>query len=138
MGYEHVFFEDLYRFYELVCFSEDNGTNTHLHVGEFITLTSEEGSESFAILRSIFSHRWNNQHFAFIIIDRFEITNQTRLECPVYRLGNTRRICPISEVDTNRIEHFIHYCRNDECSSDNGHNLENDLYIRNMYFFKVV
>jgi hypothetical protein len=60
-----------------------------LHVGEVVSIISEEGSESFAILRSIFSHERNNQRFAFIVIDRLEITNQTKLECPVYRLQDT-------------------------------------------------
>jgi len=86
MGYESAFFELSYRYYELVCFLEDNGNNTHLHVGEVVTIMSEEEGESFAILRSIFSHERNNQRFAFIVIDKFKITNQIKLECPVYRL----------------------------------------------------
>lgn len=141
MGYEAAFFESSCRHYELVCFSiEDNGINTQyrLHVGDVVTIISEEEGESFALLRSIFSHERNNQRFAFIDIDRFETTNQKKLECPVYRLQNTRRIRPISEVDTNNTVHFIHYCNDDECISGSGHDFENDLYIRNIYFFKAV
>ncbi|CAG8534537.1 17597_t:CDS:2, partial [Gigaspora rosea] len=69
---------------------KDNETDAHyyLHVGDIVTI-SEKEDKSFAILRSILSHKRDNQHFAFIIIDRFELTNQKKLECPVYGLQNT-------------------------------------------------
>ena len=92
MGYESAFFGGSCRYYELASFLEedDDGINMQyrLHVGEVISIISEDG-ESFAILRSIFSHQRNDQHFAFIIINRFEITNQMKLECPVYKLQDT-------------------------------------------------
>jgi hypothetical protein len=141
MGYEAAFFESLCQYYELICFSvEDSGINTQyrLHVGDVVTTISEEEGETFALLRSIFSHERNNRRFAFIVIDRFEITNQKKLECPVYRLRNTRKIRPISELDTNNTAHFIHYCNDNECISSNGHDFGNDLYIKNMYFFKAI
>ncbi|PKY61391.1 hypothetical protein RhiirA4_486295 [Rhizophagus irregularis] len=141
MGYEAAFFESSCRYYELICFSvEDNGINTQyrLHVGDVVTTISEEEGETFALLRSIFSHKRNNQRFAFIVIDKFEITNQKKLECPVYRLRDTQRIRPISELDTNSTAHFIHYCNDDECISGSCHDFGNDLYIKNMYFFKAI
>lgn len=141
MGYKSAFFGSSYRYYEVASFSEENdsGINTqyHLHIGEVINIISEEESGSFAILRSIFSHQRNDQSFAFIIITRFELTNQTKLECPVYRLQGTQTICPISEVDTNSTAHFVHYCNSDECIGGK-HDFKNNLYIRNMYFFKAV
>lgn len=137
MGFVSI--ESSYRHYELASFfiDDDGVIKQHrLHVGEIISL-SEGNRESFAILRSIFSHERNNQRFAFIIINRFEITNQTKLECPVYRLQDRRTIHPISAVNTNDTAHFIHYC-NDECNACNGsHEFGNGLYIRNMYFFKA-
>lgn len=136
MGYVSPFLEGSYRHYELASFLvDDDGVNKQhrLHVGEIISI-SEGNSESFAILRSIFSHERNNQRFAFIIINRFEITNQTKLECPVYRLQDRRTIHPISAVNTNDTAHFVHYCNN-ECNG--SHEFGNGLYIRNMYFFKA-
>ncbi|KAF0541219.1 hypothetical protein F8M41_005599 [Gigaspora margarita] len=118
---------------------KDNETYAHyyLHVGDVVNI-SEKKDESFAILRSIFRYKRDNQHFAFIIIDRFELTNQKKLECPVYRLQNMREICSISEVDMNNTTHFIHYCNDNECIIGSEHNFENDLYIKNVYFFKAV
>ena len=103
---------------------------------DVISITSEEDGENFAILRSIFSHERNNLRFAFIVLNRFEITNQTKLKCPVYRLQDTRTICPISEVNANNTAHFVRCCNN-ECIGD-SHEFGNGLYIRNMYFFKAV
>jgi hypothetical protein len=137
MGFESTFLESSYRHYELASFSAENGginKQYHLRVGDIISI-SEEDSETFAILRSIFSHERDNQRFAFVIINRFEITNQTKLECPVYRLQDIRTIHPINAVNTNDTAHFVHLCNN-ECSGGN-HELENGLYIRNMYFFKA-
>lgn len=142
MGYEYhelTLFGNSCQHYELASFLvEDNGINTQyrLHVGEVVSIISKD-DESFAIIRSIFSHERNDQHFAFIVIDRFEITNQVRLECPVYKLRNIQTICPISEVDTNNTAHFVHCCVDNECIGGR-HNFRNDLYIRNMYYFKAV
>lgn len=143
MGYEYniyelAFFGNSYQHYELASFLvEDNGINTQyrLHVGDNISLISNY--ESFAVIRSIFSHEKNNQRFAFIIIDRFEITNQTKLECPVYKLQDTRTIRPISDIDTNKTAHFVHCCVNNECIGGR-HEFRNNLYMRNIYFFNAV
>ncbi|CAG8809420.1 22144_t:CDS:2, partial [Gigaspora rosea] len=97
-----------------VMVEDEIGPYYRLHVGDIVTMISEEEGE---ILRSIFSHKRDNLCFAFIIVDRFELTNQMKLECPVYRLQNTRKIYPISKVDTNNIAHFIHYCNNNECTN---------------------
>jgi hypothetical protein len=140
MGYETTLLESSCQHYELACFSvEDNGINTQyrLHVGEAVTIISEEEDESFAVIQSIFSHERNNQHFVFIVINRFEITSLTKLGCPVYRLQDTRQICSISVVDTNSTVHFVHNCNNNGCNGS-GHDFRNNLYIRNIYYFKAV
>jgi hypothetical protein len=60
-----------------------------------------------------------------------------KLGCPVYRLQDTRQICSMSIVDTSSTVHFVHCCYNDECNNS-GHDLENNLYMRNIYFFKAI
>ncbi|KAF0463787.1 hypothetical protein F8M41_026575 [Gigaspora margarita] len=139
MGYKSAFVEDSCQHYEIGCFLGNNGTDTQycLHIGDVVTIASEEKGDSFAILQSVFSHKKNNRHFAFIIINEFELTSQKKLECPVYRLQKSHRIYSISKVNTNNAAHFIHYCNNSECIGGD-HNFRNDLYIKNMYFFKVV
>ncbi|CAG8854314.1 9660_t:CDS:1, partial [Gigaspora margarita] len=81
MDYELTMFEDSCQFYEYICFLvEDNDTiiQYRLHVGEVVTVITENNGQNFAILKSIFSHQKSNQRFAFIIVDWFEITNQTK------------------------------------------------------------
>ncbi|CAB4494694.1 unnamed protein product [Rhizophagus irregularis] len=139
MGYESTFFESPCQHYELACSLDDDGVNMqyHLHVGDAVAIISKEEGGKFAIVRSIFSHKRNNQHFAFIAINMLEITNLTKLGCPVYRLQDTRQICSLSVVDTNCDVHFVHYCNDNECNNGE-HDFGNNLYIRNMYFFKAL
>jgi hypothetical protein len=122
----HINFMNTY-----VCFLvEDNDTTIQyrLHVGEVATIMAENDNRKFAIIRSIFSHQRNNQRYAFIIVDWFEITNQMRLECPIYKLRiaiEHQRIFPIGKVDTRSTAHFIHNC-NDGCVEGN-HDLGNNF-----------
>src|SRR5581483_4440391 len=107
----------------------------HIHIGDVVGLRG-----NFVIIRMILCHQKNNHHFAFIIVDFLEETNRTKLGCPIYRLrtmNNQRRIFSISMVDAVNTVHFIHNCKDGECIEGN-HDLRNDLYIRNMYFFKAV
>jgi hypothetical protein len=80
MGYKTTFFENLCQHYELACSVDDDGINMQyrLHVGDAVAIFSKEG-RSFAIIRSIFSHKRNDQHFAFIVINRFKITGLMKL-----------------------------------------------------------
>ena len=132
IGYNSTFFKTTCQFYKYAdLLIEDNGVTSqcHLHIGDIISILAEDDSECFAVLRSIFSQKKDDQHFAFMVVDWFEITNQVKLECPVYRIrtDELRRVFPISIVNTNTAVHFIHYCDNSQ-----------DLYIRNLYFFKAV
>jgi hypothetical protein len=142
IGYHSAIFGNSYQFYEYACFLvEENDTNVllRLHIGEVVTIITTEEDEIFAVIRSIFSHRNNNQRFAFVVVDQFEITKLTVFECPVYSLQKAnrwRRIYPISVIRTSTSTHFIHYCSGDECID--GHNQRNKMYIRNMYFFNDV
>src|SRR5581483_2322113 len=94
IGYESAICGKSYQFYEYASFLiEDNDSTARyrLHIGETVTIITEDENQNFAILRSIFSHQRNDQRFAFIIVDWFETTNQTKLECPVYKLQRTTR-----------------------------------------------
>ncbi|PKY43320.1 hypothetical protein RhiirA4_457283 [Rhizophagus irregularis] len=121
MGYEVAFFESSCRYYELICFSvEDNGIHN-------IVCIHERNNRRFAFIGHKSEHPvWGFGHKVLdklpgiahsYFIDKFEITNQKKLECPVYRLRDTRRIRPISELDINNTAHFIHHCNDDECIS---------------------
>jgi len=119
-------------------FAKEQGNTIQciLHVGDIVSVDTAELEEGYAIIRGIFRH----QNFAFIIIDWFEETNLTKLDCPIYRLrtgNNWRRIFSISVINTVNAAHFVHNCKNDECNGD-SHNFRNNMYIRNMYFFKAV
>ncbi|CAG8743787.1 10376_t:CDS:2 [Rhizophagus irregularis] len=52
-------------------------------------------------------------------------------------LQDTRQICSMSVVDTSSTVHFVHCCHDDECNSGE-HDFGNNLYMRNIYFFKAI
>ena len=109
----------------------------HLHIGDIVSFNTEEPGDSFAIIQTIFYHQKNNHRFTFIIVDWLENTNQTMLDCPIYRLqtvANRRKIFSITLVNTINEVHFVHLCKED-CIRGN-HNFRNNLYMRNLYFFK--
>jgi hypothetical protein len=117
---------------------EGEATLHRLHIGDVVSINAED---NFAIIRMIFSHQKNDLLFAFVIVDWFEELNQKKLSCPVYRLQmtntNWRRVFSICLVNTDNVAHFIHCCKDKECVGSK-HDSRNDLYIRNLYFFKAV
>jgi hypothetical protein len=127
-----------YEYASYVLVKEDGDTALcRLHVGDIVSFNIEELDDSFAVIRTIFCHQKNDRHFAFIIVDWFENTNKTMLDCPIYRLrtvANRRKIFSITLINTVNAVHFVHLCK-DECIGSN-HDSTNKLYIRNMYFFK--
>ncbi|CAB4443413.1 unnamed protein product [Rhizophagus irregularis] len=118
----------------------DNTILRRLRIGDVVSINIENGG-NFAIIRAIFCHQKDNLRFAFVVVDWFEETNRTILGCPVYRLqmtnANLRRVFSICLVNAINVMHFVHNCRGEECI-DGDHNSRNDLYIRNLYFFKAV
>lgn len=131
-----VFFEYA-RFYIK---ENDDIVQCRLHVGDIVTINTEEFGGSFAVIRAIFYHQKNNFRFTFIIIDWFEDMNRTKLGCPVYRLqtaNNWRRIFSISLVNAVNTVHFVHDCKDGECAGGN-HDFRNNLYMRNLYLFNAV
>ena len=123
---------------------KENGDTVlcHLHVGDVVSINIEDG-ENFAIIRAILCHQKDDIRFAFIIVDWFEeVVNQKILGCPVYRLirglkNNWRRVFSINLVNAINIAHFVHRCRDEGCIGGD-HETRNDLYMRNLYFFKAV
>ena len=137
---KHVISTDQPSFFENTSFTftKENGDTIRytLHIDDIVSIGTDELGEGFAIIRGIFCH-WNN---AFIIVDWFEETNLTKLDCPVYRLqvgSNWRRIFSISIVNAINTAHFVHNCKDGECI-EGSHDVRNNMYIRNMYFFKAV
>jgi len=112
-----------------------------LHIGDVVSINIEDSIDSnFAIIKAILCHQNNDLQFAFIIVDWFEDTNKTMLNCPIYRLrttNNCRKIFPISLVNAANTIHFVHSCKGEECVGG-VHDVKNSLYMRNMYFFKAV
>jgi hypothetical protein len=112
-----------------------------LHIGDVVSINIEDEHE-FAIIRAIFCHQKSNLQFAFVIVDWFEELNRTKLGCPMYRLQtinttNRRRVFSINLVNTTNTMHFVHSCKDEECIGAD-HDSRNDLYVRNLYFFKTV
>ncbi|GBB94732.1 hypothetical protein RclHR1_24000001 [Rhizophagus clarus] len=53
---------------------------------DFYWMGVTDDGETFTIIWSIFSYQYNNQQFAFVSVDGFEITNRTVLGCPMFKL----------------------------------------------------
>ena len=108
-------------------------TKIHLHVGDFVTIQEKDYSECYAIIKGIFKHKGNDNNFyPFIIVDWFEDTNRIHnvLKCPLYRIQaiqdmRWRRIFPISIIDHVQKVHFVH-------------DLLNDIWIKNNYYFTAI
>ncbi|PKK56592.1 hypothetical protein RhiirC2_799691 [Rhizophagus irregularis] len=102
-------------FYEIATYICENNqgyfVKQQLHVGDVVTIQEEIYSESYAIVEAIFSHQGNNEKlYAFVIVNWFEETSQTKLDCPIYRLGwkRWRHIFLIFVIDlVNNIRNFI-------------------------------
>jgi len=96
-------------FFEYASFfikKNDDTIQYQLHVGDVVSINMEEFEDNYAIIRTIFCHQKNDYRFAFIIINWFENTNQTKLVCSVYRLqiiNNERKIFLISTISTINI-----------------------------------
>jgi hypothetical protein len=120
---------------------DDNGIfmKQKLHVGDVVTIQEEDYGENYAIIEAIFSHRANNDKlYAFVIVNWFEETTQTKLDCPIYRLlmddNNWRRIFPISVIDFTSKIHFVHNCIT--CTNVTHNTLNNTKIIFIFYIVK--
>ncbi|UZO16670.1 uncharacterized protein OCT59_008050 [Rhizophagus irregularis] len=144
LGDDSVILDITPSFFEFASFifenERDNTILRHLHIGDVVSINFGNGN-NFVIIRAIFCHQKNDLRFAFVIVDWFEELNRTRLGCPMYQLQmthtNQRRVFSISLVNAINIVHFVHCCKDEECI-EGDHNSSNDLYMRNLYFFKAI
>ena len=127
--------------YASFLFEKENGDTVlcRLHIGDVVSIKLEEG-ENYAIIKAIFCHQQNDLRFAFVAVDWFEDMNQTMLGCPVFRLrmtSNWRKVFSINLVEAINTAHFVHICKGEECAGG-VHDSRNNLYMKNMFFFKAV
>ena len=125
---------------------DDNGefyAHIKLHIGDVVIIKEEE-DESYAIIKAIFTHKYNNDSvYGFVWIDWLKNTEHTDglLRCLIFerqRESDTRwhRIYPISILNEIPKVHFVHACR-PSCSADT-HDNANIQYYMNQYFYKTV
>src|SRR5256885_14592029 len=93
-------------------------THIKLHIGDVIIIKEEE-SESYTIIKVIFTHKYNNDSvYVFVWIDWLKNTECTDhlLKCLIFerqRESDTRWHCiyPISILNKIPKMHFVHACR---------------------------
>ena len=119
--------------YELASYTieEENGTfsKVHLHIDDFVTIQEEEYKESYAIIKGILKHKYNNgKYYAFIVVDWFEYSghDSSLLKCPIYSLQTKkwRRIFPITVLENVQKISFIRH--------------DNAKWIKNNFYFTAI
>ena len=135
----------LYKYIRYTVLDSNNEFYAHvkLHIGDVVTI-KEEGGESYAIIKAIFTHKYNDANvYAFIWIDWLKDVERTDslLRCPIFekkRESDARwyRIYPISIINDVPKVHFVHACRS-SCSPD-IHDTTNIQYFKNIFFYKTV
>lgn len=98
LSYDDMRFKSSLVYETVVCYEsasyiieEKNGTflKVHLHIDDFVTIQEEEYKESYAIIKGILKHKYNNEkYYAFVVVDWFEYSGQdsSLLKCPIYSL----------------------------------------------------
>ncbi|CAG8740603.1 36058_t:CDS:2, partial [Racocetra persica] len=105
LGYSYPVWNNSLLFFEYASFLiEENDTSIqcYLHIGDIVLINSDKEEESFSIICSIFCVQKDEYNTIFIIINWLENTNQTKLDCPIYRLHTTnkwQRVFPIGVVN---------------------------------------
>ena len=118
-------------------------TNIKIHIGDVVFIKEEE-SESYAIIRAIFTHKYNDRLvYAFVWINWFNniVRIDTLLNCPIFerqRASDSRwyEVYPISILNDIPKVHFVHAYYS-SCSA-NLHNNTNIQYFINNFFYKTV
>jgi hypothetical protein len=135
-------------FYNSISYTvlEDDGelrANIKLYPENVVTI-QEEGGESYAIVRAIFTHKYNDtKKRAFLLIDWLRDTQRSEpvLKCPIYekqRFTDRRwhRVYPISIIENLPRVQFLHCCTS---SCQVGfHDTTNIQYLKNVFFYKAV
>jgi hypothetical protein len=138
LSYDDMRFKSSLVYETVVCYEsasyiieEKNGTflKVHLHIDDFVTIQEEEYKESYAIIKGILKHKYNNEkYYAFVVVDWFEYSGQdsSLLKCPIYSLQTEkwRRIFPITILENVQKVHFIRY--------------NNEKWIKNNFYFTAI
>lgn len=138
LSYDDMRFKSSLVYETVVCYEsasyiieEKNGTflKVHLHIDDFVTIQEEEYKESYAIIKGILKHKYNNEkYYAFVVVDWFEYSGQDSplLKCPIYSLQTEkwRRIFPITILENVQKVHFIRY--------------NNEKWIKNDFYFTAI
>ncbi|CAG8843173.1 14031_t:CDS:2, partial [Gigaspora margarita] len=135
-------------FYKQISYTllNDDGTfdmHMNLHSGDIVQIQEETGL-SYAILKGIFTHKYNDGLvYSFIWIDwlRECLILDPILQCPVYEkqtAENTRwhQVYPISLIDNLSKIHFVHHCHS-TCTST-LHDPSNNQYVRNEFYYEAI
>jgi hypothetical protein len=143
MGFTAALINKSTYFYDAATyFCDDTGSfvKQQLHIKDIVTIQEEDYGENYAIIEAIFSHYANNSKlYAFVIVNWFEETSQAVLGCPEYKLimdDSWRRVFPISIIDSINKVHFVHKCVENTCKK--SHDMTNNHYIKNMYYFTAI
>ncbi|PKB95143.1 hypothetical protein RhiirA5_437293 [Rhizophagus irregularis] len=107
---------------------DDNGKfNSHLNlnIGAIVQIKEESGISYYAIIKAIFTHKYNDDLTrTFIWIDWMQESSTVDpiLQCPIYELQKAEnmrwyRVHPITTIDSHPKVHFLHNCRS-TCTSD--------------------
>jgi hypothetical protein len=130
-----------YKFYEYASYIQDVEVKCILHKNDVVMIQVEDFDKSYAIIKAIFKHKGNDgQYYPFIYVDWFEDIhrNHSKLNCPIFSLchDNTwRKVFPLPVVDEIQKAHFVHNC-NTRC--EDGHDPNNNQYLKNTFFFKTI
>ena len=135
-------------FYNSISYTvlEDDGelhANIKLYPENVVTI-QEEGGDSYAIVRAIFTHKYNDtKKRAFILVDWLRDTQRSEpvLKCPIYEKQRPtdrrwHRVYPISIIENLPRVQFLHCCTS---SCQVGfHDTTNIQYLKNVFFYKAV
>ena len=115
----------------------------YLHKNDVVTIQANDYNNGYAIIKAIFRHKGNDGHYyPFIYVNWFEdiYKKHAKVDCSLFILKHNDdsrcKIFPLTVVDGIRKTHFIHDC-NTRCQEDN-HDLENNFYLKNDFFFKAI
>lgn len=135
-------------FYEQINYTlldDDGAFNSYmkLHSGDIVQIQEENGL-SYARLKGIFTHKYNDGLvYAFIWVDwlRECSTLDPILHCPVYEMQTAEnirwhRVYPISLIDNLSKVHFVHRCHS-TCTST-SHDFSNNQYVRNEFYYTAI
>ncbi|RIA78877.1 hypothetical protein C1645_167101 [Glomus cerebriforme] len=131
--------------YKVISDDEDESTIIRIHVGDIIEIEVENEGTSYAIVKAIFLHTYNNDKtYPFYFVNWFEKVKgkngfDTLMMCQKYKICTERErylnIFSISLVTSMPKTHFVHQCA-DNCLIG-GHDLSQP-YLLNEFFYNVI